>query len=449
MPPLLPAFLQPRRRSLFDLEGDDPERFRTPDFNPSLPIGPTARTPIAPRIPMSAMPSVAGNAPPARVRAESLAIAPPETLAPRMDLRREGVPIPQLPGRPGEPHAYDPVTAAQYDYVMQGTRDRQGNLGGKVRRSGKDIALAALGGLMRGGVLGAATGGIGATISPEFGREFNFETFHEPRMQREMARAQQQDAMRRQAAIDDLNRRRMETGISADEARIATERARIGMPMEVSPGASVVDPQTGRILATAPNRPAGAISPASPRRYAIGGNLVDEAGNVLFTAPPKPEKERSVRELTREAETTREAEEGSVEQIAEDSYQGRGGDVYVLSKLPAATQRILTEEIVSAPVVLIDPDTGKPAIDASGKPITEVQDRPATPAEVAAAQRQYDAAIRQERAAIRQHTQGAAREKASRRATGRNSSRGGTSHSGATRNVTELSKRYPGIDLTP
>lgn len=341
-------------------------------------------------------------------------MARPDSIAPPMDSDRRDVPIPQTPGGVGGPRPYDPVTAAQYDYVMQGTRDKEGNIGNKVRRSGKDIALATLGGLMRGGVLGAGVGGIGAAISPELGREFNFETFQEPRMQRQMQRAQQRDAIQRQEAIDDLNRRRIETGISADEARIATERSRAGLPMEVSPGASMIDPRTGQILATAPNRPAGSPSAASPRRYAIGGNLVDEAGNVLFTAPPKPERDRPIAERLREAESEFEATEGSPEQIADDSYQGRGGDTYVLSKLPEATRQILEKGTVRATEEVRDPETGRPVIDPNTGAIQRItQERPATPAEVSAAQSAFDRAKNAEQKSILDYTKGERRRKAS------------------------------------
>jgi hypothetical protein len=83
-------------------------------------------------------------------------------------------------------------------------------------------------------------------------------------------------------------------------------------------------------------RPQGQTSSAAPRRYNINGALVDETGRVLYQSP---QKEKPI--TMAEAEAQRAAEEGSVEQIAQDSLQGRLDSL--MQRLPREYQQALND----------------------------------------------------------------------------------------------------------
>jgi len=142
--------------------------------------------------------------------------APPGAMAPEMDLSGEGVPIPNLPGRGGGTTPYSPIAKAKYEHVMKGAESPAGGF----KRSFKDIALNAVGGLAQGmgrdgnllsGIGGALAAGAGTAINPEAGREYGFETFYRPEMEREEERARTsrrqriEDALG-QAAVDKIPR---------------------------------------------------------------------------------------------------------------------------------------------------------------------------------------------------------------------------------------------------
>ena len=312
--------------------------------------------------------------------------------------------VPTLEGRMVAPGSYD---AQRRDYLMQGAKRNpdgtlaEGKDGGiQFKRSGKDIALAALAGLGRGGILGAMTGALGATISPKFGREMNWEMYQKPRALEEEGRAMQQQMLDRQQALDALR----------------IQRERVGLDQELA--------QTDLYKAQAKRALDPAIRPQAPRSVRLSPMQMPDGSTVLvdmndpenagkeFRAPMKP---LSVNEARTAAEDERLSQEGDPEQIAEDSYQGRGGDQYVYSKLPAPIQQILS--------------TGK----ANGMD--------ATPEEIARAQQVYRTAIEQERKSILDYTKGAARKKTAQRAVGK---RPGPASATGTRSLRELTGKYFG-----
>lgn len=79
-----------------------------------------------------------------------------------------------------------------------------------------NAALGALSGIgatgSLGGALGGAiSGGVGATISPRMGRERMFDAFQRPQIEESMARGQAAQDRERQALLDELKRRDLET----------------------------------------------------------------------------------------------------------------------------------------------------------------------------------------------------------------------------------------------
>lgn len=172
---------------------------KRPTFEKDLPITP----PFNPNE-MPAMPSVGGLPSLATGATAAPVIAPPAAAAPSLDLSGKGVPIPQLPSRSGGPRPFDEAEKAKYDYMSEGMRDSEGNLGNKVPRRWKDVAMNALVGGLKGasaspenplaGLLGgAATGGIGTAIDPAAGREFRFDTTMRPGVEADTARGKAGD----------------------------------------------------------------------------------------------------------------------------------------------------------------------------------------------------------------------------------------------------------------
>lgn len=312
----------------------------------------------------------------------------------------QGLPdIPQLPGRPGPAVPDNPIDRARYDYVMQGAkRNPDGTLAGdKVQfgRSGKQIALGALTGLQRGGILGALTGGLTNVISPMTGREQNFEALYRPGLEQQAARQQAADDRQRQLALQDLNMRRGQVALDQETAQ--TELYKAQAQKALNP----------------------AIRPEDPRRNVFNtprGTLDLSTGQIIQgTEPLSRERNLSPTQQLAEGEIEREASEGTPEQIADDSYQGRGGDAYVISKLPADVQEILTKGTVRG--------------------------ERAYPDEIDRAQRMFERAAEQEKKSILSYTKGEARKKASRRVVGK---KGGTPSATGTRSLRELEQKYFG-----
>ena len=232
--------------------------------------------------------------------------------------------IPRLPGQKGPQIEYDPRNPvavredARYDFVT----DRPG------RNWKTSLQNAILGGArayqanpnagwgnIAGGALG---GGLGATFNPTEGRNQIFEATQLPRINENIKGQESfEDRQLKQRGIEaDTRRAEADAGRYVGEAPWGTYDTRTGQPIW--------------------QRPQGQTSSAAPRRYNVNGALVDETGRVLYQSP---EKEKPM--TMAEAEAQRAAEEGSVEQIAQDSLQGRLDSL--MQRLPREYQQALND----------------------------------------------------------------------------------------------------------
>lgn len=346
------------------------------------------------------------------------ALSPPKSVNPGLDMSGAGVPVPQLPGRPGGPRPYDPVTKAEYDYVMQGAkRDEAGNLTGGFKRSWKDALTAALVGAGQGaqaspqyplaGMLGGALGaGLGAAINPMAAREMVFDAVIAPRMMAEQQRAQQEAQLRaalEQAALNQQYKQAQIGRIDVQNQMDKAEAARRALEAE------------------AKARREGVITVApSAALYDLA------AGKPVFIAPGRPQAEKPVSMADAEAERT--AEEGSVEEIAAASTDARRDEI--IASLPPKFRDILTKGYYEANV---------PAVDAEGNPIAgQVTRQRMTPSdeEMMAAQKAFDQAYDRLLRQNIQYTRGVARRKAAERRLGGKGRAPNTSI--APRNVNDL-----------
>jgi hypothetical protein len=183
-------------------------------------------------------------------------------LVPDLDLDRRNLPIPRLPGHAGGPTPYNPIDAAEYDFVMRhAKRDAQGALlskaeGGGFKRDWKTIAQnvllgasAAMAGARPGedplgrAIGGAVTGGVGSVVNPRAGYEFNFDVGRRPKMESDQARLRAEraamvDEALRQLKLDELR-------ATVDESRARTRK--LGEPLARQPDVKIgVNRQTGR-----------------------------------------------------------------------------------------------------------------------------------------------------------------------------------------------------------
>jgi len=420
--------------------------FRTPSFNQNADNNPIARLGNLmrpkPKLPMGDRPELpAGLSPmpempaakpqqiempasdnfrltlPTEMRPAGQAMNPPAPI-PLSDVRPQQMGRLEAPQRIPMPNprlldsgrevAPDSIAAQRQEYMLKGAKrlpdgtfDPGKDGGIQYKRSGKDIALAALAGLGKGGVLGAAIGGIGAAVSPKFGRELNYDAYEKPRAIEDRQMTMQDDALRRQTMLDALRIQREQVGLDQEKAQTDLYKA-----------------QTDKALNPA-------IRPQAPRSVRLSPMQMPDGSSVLvdlndpenagreFRPFQRPEKPLSAPEAEKEAEIEQTATEGDPEQIAEDSYQGRGGDQYVFGRLPLQVQQIIS--------------TGK------------VNGMDATPEESAGAQRAWAQAIERERKSILDYTKGQARTKTSKRAVGK---RPGPASATGTRSLRELSSKY-------
>jgi hypothetical protein len=244
---------------------------------------------------------------------------------------------------------YDEVTEARDTYLKGATRRRSGLLGA-LQGGLQGLATGGLGGAL-GGLVG---GGLAGAVNPRGQREQEFNAKVLPKigerwMYEDMDRANaaanakaQQEGAYNQARMANIY-----SEISSRKTRDEIERERLeqsgARPIIVSPGQTAYDPKNRRPIFSLPAAPKG------PTSAELG---VDPESGMSF------------------------------EEMAEASYQGRGGDQYVFSKLPQRTQRLINGEIDN-------PD----------------------PAEVAEANRTYQAAIKQQRDTDLRYTRGHIRAK--------------------------------------
>lgn len=165
---------------------------------------------------------------------------------------------PSLGDYRGEPIS-DPMAFRRDQFIREKQKlDEQGNFAG-VKRNWKDILLATLAGgaeavnanpndpnMLARFLGGAATGGVGTTISPTTGREYLFRTTQEPRLvadQQRRSQQEQEEAERRARAArtgmleeewkdfpDEMRARRAERAARADEYKARAEERRRPKP---------------------------------------------------------------------------------------------------------------------------------------------------------------------------------------------------------------------------
>lgn len=269
---------------------------------------------------------------------------------------------PSLAGT-GPGPAIEPVAApTQYERLEA---ERQGYMRGTPSRkksallgvlSGVAQGLAGGGGL-GGAIGGALAGGAYGAIDPRGLRGRTFETREKPKILERLAMEDQEKA-RQAAAV----KAALDAGMS--QAQIQNIQSQIQSRQQQD----VLNQQQADREANKPTIVAPGASVLRPG---------DKA--PVFTAParPTPEKAPTAAELSIEPESGKSAEE-----ISNDSYIGRGGDQYVFGRLPKRTQALLNGEIADA-----------------------------NPAELMAAQREFDNAIRKEKADILSYTKGEIRSK--------------------------------------
>jgi len=237
----------------------------------------------------------------------------------------------------------------------------------------KSGAVGALQGLAQTGnwkgALGGFAGGAGAgAYDPRVGARMRFSSTVEPGLAAQRQHEQQEAEARAALENRQLDNRYREAQVGridlqnqmdrAEEARRALEaesKAKRGGFIETSPGATLYDVNTGKPAFTAPGRPQ-----AQAERKPSGAELTVDPSTGL-----------------------------SVEEMAEASYQNRGGDGYVLSKMPADIRRVLENEIV----------------------VEDGQERRATRKEITAARSDLDRAIKRQRDTDLRYTRGAIRAK--------------------------------------
>jgi hypothetical protein len=247
---------------------------------------------------------------------------------------------------------------------------RQEHLGktpGRLKSGLLNAAKGALQGLATGGGLGAALGGAvggGAfgAINPRGAQDADFNQRVKPKILERFAYEDAETAARIQAAkaagdqamtraqLENINSQ-IQSRTAGDEMARAKDEREARRPMIVSPGQVGYDPRTREKTFEVP------ATPKPPTQAELG------------TEPTSGK---------------------SYEEIAEESYQGKGGDAYVLSRLPTHVQQIIQKGTVTV----------------NGKELA------ASPEELSAAQRQFESAIERQRKADVDYTRGSVRSRA-------------------------------------
>jgi hypothetical protein len=234
---------------------------------------------------------------------------------------------------------------------------------------GKSAILNALrgfvGGMATGGGLGAGLGGALAggaygAIDPRGARAARFEMEERPRV---LERFALED-------VDEERQRRQAAGaLDAEYKQAQIDKLR---------------------------QPAPLPRPRPPVRSDRG--LYDpDAGRIIPGTEPLPKPQPP----TAAEQTIDPDDDLSVEEKADASYQGKGGDQYVLKTLPARTRQILTDGTV----------TEEGAVDAEGNIIPGKTTRQADADEIEAAQQAWDRAIARQRKVDLDYTRGHIRSK--------------------------------------
>ena len=321
--------------------------------------------------------------------------------------------VPQLPGHSGGPMVPTAENQSRYDYVMsRAKKNPDGTYAGeggkfKFKRSGGDILMNALAELgqgiasgqgLGGGLGNAAASALGTIINPQAGAERRFDREQLPRIQQQQQQQERDEDRQRAIAMQQVQQQRQQSQGIEDQARAELLRAQasqVGIPKPRTVDLAPMVLPDGTTVLVDKNDPGNAGREYRP-----------------FVRPEKPP---SALEAQRNAEQEREASEGSVEQIAGDSYSARGGDAYVRSQLPANLREIL--------------DNGT------------TKGRKATTEELADAQDYEEKAIARQKRADLDYTKAEARKTASKMAVGK---RPGAASAGGTRSLQELTNKYFG-----
>lgn len=322
----------------FGLPYDNEEQRRrlmmTPGINPNAPNMPmptrsaptlTASDPLPPPRPNIPMP------------APTIREAPLPEYRPPMITRAEGL-------------------AGAKDEFMAKTPGRfKSGVMGALRGLGQGLAT---GGGLGAGLGGAIAGGAGGAINPRGMREMEFNQVKKPQIF-ERFRLEDQEAAQRTAVAK----------AAADQAMTQAQLENIGGQMRSRE-------QGDRLAREKEEREANAPLVLNPGQVAVDRRTQKE----VFKVPATPREPRA----PTEAELSIEPSSGkSFEEIAEESYQNRGGDAEVFSKLPARTQQLINGQI-----------------------------KDAAPAEVQAAQRAFQDAITRQRKTDLDYTRGSVRGRA-------------------------------------
>lgn len=252
---------------------------------------------------------------------------------------------------PQPPSRYEQMQEAK-DVYLQGTPGRlKSGLLGALRGGLQGLATGGLGGALGGALAG---GGFGA-INPRGRREMEFNEQVRPKI---LERFGYEDADRAAAIA---------------QAKAAGEQA-----MNRAQLANIQSQINSRAAQDALNQQKADMEANQPMTLSPGATVYDRKGQrALFTAPAA-EKQPTQAELSIEPSSGKSAEE-----ISDDSYAGRGGDQYVFDRLPERTRQLLSGEIANA-----------------------------SPAELMAAQRTFENAIKKEKSDILQYTRGEVRSRA-------------------------------------
>lgn len=342
--PLIPPGINPnaRRRPPF-FEDAAPVRL------PNIP-GPRPLPPLSPSVP--------GGAPSGPMPGMPRPSAFPEIFA-SGGSPAPAAPLPPMPPMlPKQPSRYEEMEEAK-DVYLKGTPGRfKSGLLAALRGGLQGLAT---GGGLGAGLGGAAAGGLFGAINPKGARAMEFEERVKPRI---MERFAYEDADRAQQAAGEKARREAEMhkadiGLKESQA-IKNRMPAIRPPLIVPEGGVAINATTGE---------------------------------PIYTAQPKPP--------TRDELTIEPSSGKSFEQIARDSYEARGGDAYVLSKLPAWMRQVIEKGTMMTEEV-----------DAEGNLTGKLTEAPADSESIQTAQRALADAIKRQWEADLQYTSGDVRSRA-------------------------------------
>lgn len=374
---------------------DEEERRRrmlTPGINPNAP---------APNIPM---PTRSVSMPPS----ENIPIPTrPNIPLATPPINPREAPIPE--SRPAPMTRMDELGGAKAEFMAKAP--------GRLKSGLLNALRGAAQGLATGGGLGAAAGGALAggafgAINPRGAREMEFEQVRKPQILERFGMEDQEQARRMAAEKALRDEQMMRADIDLKQSQAQKNRMP-ALPRPVGPQWRDVMGEDGQPTVVDMNAP--------------------ENRGKLFRPYEKPV---APKQLT-SAELQTDPEDGmSVEEKAEASYQGRGGDRYVLSKLPSPIRQILEKGTVMVPEV-----------DKAGKQTGRTVEDAASLEDLEAAQRTLDAAIKRQRDTDMQYTRGHIR--ARRLGVGRKPKPSGA-QSGISRPRSDFhSDKFPGANFDP